>query len=822
VFDEELSEDQIDEIEKQIANEFGVDEEDVEIETKYVTEGTLDITVPENVDEEEVIEALTDSLAEMFDVHPKDVIVIIDEDGNVSYEITSGNYTEVEDILDQMNDPNFVNDLTTKIEETNPEIAKAGVVVNDVEPSENIEAVISVIIDGTDATAPENPSEKMNEIATTNGLDSATKVDYYYITSAPTFVPSVSPVTSLPTETPTITGLVPAVEISTEVTSALTTEEVAYIESVVLDSYKVDPEDVSTVVEYVSTGSLILDNIPEDMTEEEVAEILTDILSTTLGVEAEDITITVDPETGRVDYMIIGDSFEEAQDVVELLKDEEAIVDVLNGQLAPESGFTIASVDADEEINAQVTVVVDGDNVPVNPQIAENMVDAMLGEDYTVTSTTTFVTSAPTTFPSVVPSKMPSSSVPTQRPTITGDVVFVDMEKLVNSDLSTAELEEIIKEAEDIFDLYPDNIQSEVSYKTYGEIEFDVTGEIEPEELEESLEQAIAETLGIHPSNVEVTVNEDGTASYVITSDSYEDANLVQEALLDNEIEKDIEAKVVEDVEAISGLEVKPEFGVYAVVELVIDSTNTEDIDNSVDLFDKQFNDTWSMGINSTYIVPKSESDVKMMYRDLDSSVFASNEDLILDLLSKHLDVPVWDIKVKQYGLEKKTELEFVLYSYTKESLDERLLADINIWINLQLEMNEEILGFNDGELYRVCVDDSCLDIMMPTTTVIPTAAPSITGLVITLTVSNEVTEPLSTAEVDEIIQQVYDIYDVEDEDVTHEVEYKVTATLDLEIPEGVSQEDVEEAVVNSIAEELGVHPKDVTILSVDMETGEV
>ncbi len=69
-----------------------------------------------------------------------------------------------------------------------------------------------------------------------------------------------------------------------------------------------------------------------------------------------------------------------------------------------------------------------------------------------------------------------------------------------------------------------------------------------------------------------------------------------------------------------------------------------------------------------TYIVPKSESQVKMIYRDLDSSVFSSNEDLILDLLSKHLDVPVWDIKFTQYGrrfLEKKSELEVTtLFSY--------------------------------------------------------------------------------------------------------------------------------------------------------------
>ena len=56
-----------------------------------------------------------------------------------------------------------------------------------------------------------------------------------------------------------------------------------------------------------------------------------------------------------------------------------------------------------------------------------------------------------------------------------------------------------------------------------------------------------------------------------------------------------------------------------------------------------------------------------MMYRDLDSSVFASNENVILDLVSTNLDVPIWDIKLKQYGrriLEKKAELEVINFFY--------------------------------------------------------------------------------------------------------------------------------------------------------------
>ena len=71
---------------------------------------------------------------------------------------------------------------------------------------------------------------------------------------------------------------------------------------------------------------------------------------------------------------------------------------------------------------------------------------------------------------------------------------------------------------------------------------------------------------------------------------------------------------------------------------------------------------------------------------------------------------------------------QYTISSFEKESLNERLLADITPWINLQLEMNEEIIAFNDGVLIRVCVDDICIDILMPTTTPIPTVAPSITG----------------------------------------------------------------------------------------------
>ena len=105
----------------------------------------------------------------------------------------------------------------------------------------------------------------------------------------------------------------------TEVTSALTTAEIAYMESVVLDSYKVDDEDIATVVEYTATGTMTVD-LPPEMTEEEATAILTDAIAESLGISPEDVEVSVDMETGEVIYVVTGDSFEETSEFIDTLR----------------------------------------------------------------------------------------------------------------------------------------------------------------------------------------------------------------------------------------------------------------------------------------------------------------------------------------------------------------------------------------------------------------------------------------------------------------------------------------------------------------------
>ena len=77
--------------------------------------------------------------------------------------------------------------------------------------------------------------------------------------------------------------------------------------------------------------------------------------------------------------------------------------------------------------------------------------------------------------------------------------------------------------------------------------------------------------------------------------------------------------------------------------------------------------------------------------------------------------------------------------------------------------------------------------------------------------------------EIDELTNKVSEIYNISESEISTDVDYVISGKLDLDnIPEDVSQEEIEEAVIASIAEELGVHPKDVEIISIDMKTGEV
>ena len=107
-----------------------------------------------------------------------------------------------------------------------------------------------------------------------------------------------------------------------------------------------------------------------------------------------------------------------------------------------------------------------------------------------------------------------------------------------------------------------------------------------------------------------------------------------------------------------------------------------------------------------------------------------------------------------------------------------------------------------------------------PSTT-IPSAPPSVTGLVATVTASTSTTEALDNTEVSAYTDSVAEYYGVDADDVSTTVIYSATGSMVVNVPEGVTQEELSNSVQDSIASSLGVHPQNVQV-DVDLETGEV
>merc|ERR1712224_127466 len=156
---------------------------------------------------------------------------------------------------------------------------------------------------------------------------------------------------------------------------------------------------------------------------------ITEVLADQSGADESDIIVVVDLETGVVTYEISSESYADAEDI-QAVFDAANVEENLNSYFAANEetvGLVVAEVESNDSIDAQVSVVMDEDEVDENLQVAQNIVDITLGDGYEASSDVTIVTSAPTFIPSVVPSQIPSSSIPSARPTITGDVVIIDL-----------------------------------------------------------------------------------------------------------------------------------------------------------------------------------------------------------------------------------------------------------------------------------------------------------------------------------------------------------------------------------------------------------
>ena len=358
----------------ELASVYEVSADDVEITLDYVTSGTLDIILPQDLSTEEAVQILQQSVSEALGVHAKDVLIVIEEDGSVSYQVVGDSYEEVAALFTEVSSSDFVSALEELLSS-----ADEGIVLSGVSPSPSVEVVMTGTVDTTDSPVESDPVDEIATLTEQFGLTEST-VESFFVTAAPTLVPSVSPITSIPTAIPSVTGIVVSVEVTRVTEAALSEEEVAELVAAVSQSYGADVEDVSAVVEYVTTGTLQVD-VGDGVSEAKVSETVTQLLAEALGVPPEDISVTVDAATGEVSYTISTPDFATSESLVESLASPD-LVDTLNDMT---DVFTVEGVQADDEIVASVTLVVAADEVSVPLQQGENVVTALLGEEYMTT-----------------------------------------------------------------------------------------------------------------------------------------------------------------------------------------------------------------------------------------------------------------------------------------------------------------------------------------------------------------------------------------------------------------------------------------------------
>ena len=107
-----------------------------------------------------------------------------------------------------------------------------------------------------------------------------------------------------------------------------------------------------------------------------------------------------------------------------------------------------------------------------------------------------------------------------------------------------------------------------------------------------------------------------------------------------------------------------------------------------------------------------------------------------------------------------------------------------------------------------------------PTST-IPTAPPSLSGWVATVTASTITTSKLDADTLQNYAASIAESYGVGAADVSTSVTYSASGTMSIAIPEGSTQEQLTEAIKASLSESLGIHPQNVEV-KVDMLSGEV
>lgn len=345
----ELSEVEIEEMTATIVEEFDVSNDKVTTEFDYVTSGVLEISVDAKISEDEVAEAVISSFAELLDIHPSDFTIIsIDlESGEVLYQVSSPNYSDATQIQSSM-ETLQPHDVESEIQNLIPTMEVESVDVND-----SVDVHVSIIVDGSEAGSIGEAKLNVTQIFNDQGFEVVTNVAI--VTSAPSISPTFT--TMIPSSAPSITGIIVTLTLATS-NEILNSTEVNQLESKLAEDYGVNVEDVTIEVDYIVSGLVDFDDLPDDVSDSEVEAIMQEIIANTLGAHSSDIHVAFDSSTGELTYAVTSDDDNIANGIQQVLDsstfEEELMTEITT--FLPSVTVTSMSIEDEIEMNAVVTI----------------------------------------------------------------------------------------------------------------------------------------------------------------------------------------------------------------------------------------------------------------------------------------------------------------------------------------------------------------------------------------------------------------------------------------------------------------------------------
>jgi hypothetical protein len=118
---------------------------------------------------------------------------------------------------------------------------------------------------------------------------------------------------------------------------------------------------VIPTVNYEATGSMTI-NIPESINEEQLVDAISDSIADSLGIHPQDVEVSIDMETGEVEFIVTAEDYSDAASVqfdLENTLTQEAILNAIESSIPD---VHVESYEVAEELTASLEFTVDADN----------------------------------------------------------------------------------------------------------------------------------------------------------------------------------------------------------------------------------------------------------------------------------------------------------------------------------------------------------------------------------------------------------------------------------------------------------------------------